>query len=280
MGTVGELPAVRSNPTNDEVKGFVEGFLPEALSQRMGLKSKVVWDVGPRRPGALIPMSLMIDTGYGEYRRPAAVTADGKYVVMATEMPREEDPVAHRRRLLANDKHVVWDTSDGSKAKVEIVEFSDLECPACKGKWPVIEDVLEKHPQDLRHGMVSFPLTMIHPWAFRAASASWCVGLQNAQALIPFKETFYSLQTEMEVSLVTQTSVDFVVGNGLDESAFRGCYLRQPSLEAVHKQMGLGQVMGVRATPTYFVNGWQIQVPDASWFPAFIADLVAGKDPM
>ncbi len=279
LGSVGELPVVRAGASTDEIKTFVAGFLPEALSASMGLKAKVVWDVGPRRPGALIPMDLMVQTGYGEYRRPAAVTADGKYLVMATEMSRDEDPVAARKRRFANSKYVIWDTEKKGDSKVEIVEFSDLECPACKSKWPLVEEVLAKNSATVRHGMVSFPLTMIHPWAFRAASASWCVAQQNPQSLIPFKETFYSLQREMEVSLVTETSVDFVAGQGLDESAFRGCYLRESSLEAVHKQMGLGQLMGVRATPTYFVNGWQIQVPDASWFPAFVADLAAGKEP-
>ena len=280
MGSVGQLPVVRPNASLAEIQKFVEGFLPEALGTSMGLKAKVVWDVGPGRPGALVPMSLMVDTGYGAYRRPAAVTADGKYLVMATEMPRDTDPVAHRRRQLARSDHVIWDTEKGDGSRVEIIEFSDLECPACKSKWPLVEDVLAKNSGSVRHGMVSFPLTMIHPWAFRAASASWCVALQNPQSLIPFKKQFYDLQREMEVGLVTQTSVDFVAGNGLDESGFKGCYLREPSLEAVHKQMGLGQEMGVRATPTYFVNGWQIQVPDASWFPAFVADLAAGKEPM
>ena len=127
--------------------------------------------------------------------------------------------------------------------------------------------------------MVSFPLTTIHPWAFRAASASWCVAQQDPHALIPFKETFYALQREMEVSLVTGTSVDFTVGRGLDEGRFRECYLRPPSIDAVHEQLSLGQIMGVASTPTYYVNGWKIQVPDGSWFPALVERLLRGEEP-
>jgi protein-disulfide isomerase len=120
---------------------------------------------------------------------------------------------------------------------------------------------------------------MIHPWAFRAACASWCVALQDPQAMIPFKNTFYDLQREMEVALVTGTSVDFVVGRGLDEGTFRECYLRPPSINAVHQQLSLGQIMGVSATPTYYVNGWKIQVPDGSWFPAMVERLIKGEEP-
>jgi len=280
LGSVGQLPPFQSAGAGPEaLRAFLSTFLPDALKSSMGMKVQVEWDAGPRRPGALIPFYLKVESGYGSYRRQAAVTADGKYLVMASGMPLDEDPVAYRRRLLAENDVVVWDTEAGEKSLVEIVEFSDLECPACKGKWPIINMVLKKNAGALRHGMVSYPLTMIHPWAFRAASASWCVALQDPQALIPFKETFYDLQREMEVALVTATSVDFVIGNGLDEGAFRECYLRPPSIDAVHRQLNLGQTMGVSATPTYYVNGWKIQVPDGSWFPAMVERLIRGEEP-
>ena len=280
LGSVGELPPFQAAGAGPEaLRTFLSNFLPEALKASMGIKVEIEWDAGPRRPGALIPFYLKVDSGYGSYRRQAAVTADGKYLVMASEMPLNQDPVAYRRRLLADSDIVIWDTAAGGKASVEIVEFSDLECPACKSKWPIINLVLQKNAGAVRHGMVSYPLTMIHPWAFRAASASWCVALQDPHALIGFKEVFYDLQREMEVSLVTETSVDFVVGRDLDEETFRECYLRPPSIDAVHLQLSLGQNLGVTATPTYYVNGWQIQVPDGSWFPAMVERLIRGEEP-
>ena len=279
LGSVGELPFQGAGAGPAAVKTFLESFLPEALKASMNLRARVEWDVGPRRPGALIPLTLMVDTGYGEFRRPAAITADGKYLVMGSEMPLDEDPVAFRRRLFADSDLVMWDSEDSADSKVEIVEFSDLECPACKSKWPIIQMALGKHAGAIRHGMVSYPLTQIHPWSFRAASASWCVALQDPQRLIPFKESFYGLQREMEVSLVTPTSLDFIAGRGLDEAAFRACYLKKPSIDAVHGQMSLGKVLGVNSTPTYFVNGWKIQVPDGSWFPGFVERLLEGQEP-
>ena len=281
LGSILELPPFQQAGAGPEaMRAFLSNFLPEALRASRGLRVKTIeWDVGPRRPGALIPLYMKIDTGYGSYRHQAAVTADGEYLVIASEMPLNEDPVAYRKRLLANSDRVVWDTEADEKTTVDIVEFSDLECPACKGKWPIINMVLKKNAGSLRHGMVSYPLTMIHPWAFRAASASWCVALQDPKALIPFKETFYDLQREMEVALVTGTSVDFVVGRGLDEGAFLECYLRPPSIDAVHGQLSLCQTMDVSATPTYYVNGWKIQVPDGSWFPAMVERLIKGEEP-
>jgi protein-disulfide isomerase len=43
--------------------------------------------------------------------------------------------------------------------------------------------------------------------------------------------------------------------------------------------MALGNRIGVRATPTYVVNGWLVQVPDGSWFPDMVGRLIAGEEP-
>ena len=280
LGGIGQLPPIQDAGAGPEaMRNFLSTFLEDALQASMNLKVKVEWDLGPRRPGAMMPLDLLIDTGYGSYRRRAAVTSDGKYVVMGDDMPLDEDPVAYRRQYLATNPFVLWDNETTEKATVEIVEFSDLECPACKGKWPIVNSVLGKNPGAIRHGLVSFPLTMIHPWAFRASCATWCVAQQDPKTLVAFKETFYALQRDMEVELVTPTSIDFVNGHDLDETAFLECYLRPPSIEAVLEQMSLGQEMGVRSTPTYFVNGWMVQVPDGIWFPAMVERLLRGEEP-
>jgi protein-disulfide isomerase len=280
LGSVGELPFQQTGTSSRALRPFLEGFLPEVLQRNMNMKVRVSWEVPEgATPGAVIPFSLVVDTGYGEFPKPAAVTSDGALLVMGTGMPLDGDPVAVRRTLFAESPSVVWDHDGSGMAAVEIVEFSDLECPACKAKWPMVKQALAAHSGSIRHGMVSFPLTTIHPWAFRASSATWCIGEQQEQQLIQFKELFYDLQREMEVGLVTPTSLDFVVGNGLDGTEFRDCYLRGPSLDAVHSQLSLGHRVGVNATPTYFVNGWMIQMPNDDWFPDLVNRLVNGEEP-
>ncbi len=280
LGSVGQLPFQQTGTAPRSLRPFLEGFLPEVLQRNMNMKVRLSWDVPEgATSGALIPFNLIVDTGYGEFPKPVAVTSDGNYLIMASGMPLDGDPVAIRRAQFGANAFVVWDHPGGDGAKVEIVEFSDLECPACKAKWPMVKAVMEENGGAVRHGMVSFPLTSIHPWAFRASSATWCVGELDTQQVIGFKELFYDLQREMEVGLVTQTSLDFVAGQGLDETLFRGCYLRNVSLAAVHSQLALGHQMGVNATPTYFVNGWMIQMPDSEWFPGLIARLAKGEEP-
>lgn len=279
LGSVGELPFEQIGTSPRALRPFLEGFLPQVMLQNMNMRVRVSWDLPDGAiPGAIIPFKLFVDTGYGEFEKPVAVTSDGRLLVMGEGMPLDGDPVAIRRELFAKGDQVIWD-HDGGSSKVEVVEFSDLECPACRVKWSLIKAAMEAHEGAVRHGMVSFPLTTIHPWAFRASSATWCIGRQQEQQVIGFKELFYELQRDMEVELVTPTSVDFVVGQGLDETAFRDCYLRSSSLDAVHAQLALGHRLGVNATPTYFVNGWMIQMPNDEWFPDLISRMVAGEEP-
>jgi hypothetical protein len=198
MGSVARLPFRKAGVEPSGLGPYLQQFLPEVMQQNMGLRVRVDWGSGPHRPGAMIPFWLMVDTGYGEFRKEAAVTSDGEYLMLGSGFPADQDPVTIRRQLLASSNLVVWDHGGGEEA-VEVVEFSDLECPACRGRWPLVKQTIEAREGQVRHGMVSFPLTTIHPWAFRSACASWCVAEQGAHFLIPFKDLFYSLQTEMEV---------------------------------------------------------------------------------
>lgn len=280
LGSVGELPFEASGTSPRSLRPFLEGFLPEVLQRNMNMRVQVSWDLPEgASPGAIIPFQLIVNTGYGKFPKPVAVTSDGRLLIMGAGMPLDGDPVAIRRALFNDSDFVVWDHGGSGDTRVEIVEFSDLECPACKVKWPMVKGVMETSAAAIRHGMVSFPLTSIHPWAFRASSATWCIGEQQEDQLIAFKELFYDLQREMEVGLVTPTSKDFVVGNGLDETVFSACYLKGVSLDAVHSQLALGHQVGVNATPTYFINGWMIQMPKDEWFADLISRLAKGEEP-
>ena len=279
FGNAAQLPLQEAGVGGDALRNFLDEFLPEALKSSLRMKATLDWTEPPYRNGALLSFWLRVDSGYGEYRRAASVTSDGAYVVLGPVYPLDEDPVEYRRRLLADSDVVVWDHVSSENAPVDIVEFSDFECPACRRTWPTVKGVLDANGSKANHGMVSYPLTVIHPWSFRAACASWCVSALQSDLMLPFKELFYDLQTEMGVSLVTPTAKDFVTANGLDEAAFEACYLKSPSLDAVHSQLTLGHEIGIISTPTYVVNGYVLQVVDDEWLTQLIDDLAAGKNP-
>jgi len=279
FGSAAQLPLQEAGVGGDALRNFLNEFLPGALKSSLRMKASLDWTDPPHGNGALLSFWLVVDSGYGEYRKAASVTSDGAFVVLGPVYSLDEDPVEYRHRLLSDSEVVVWDHMASEDAPVEIVEFSDLECPACRRTWPTVKAVLEGNGSKVNHGMVSFPLTVIHPWSFRSSCASWCVSAQQPDLMLPFKELFYDLQTEMGVSLVTPTAMDFVTANGLDEAAFENCYLKAPSLDAVHGQLALGHKLGIMSTPTYVVNGYVLQVVDDEWLTQLIDDLAAGKSP-
>ena len=167
FGNAASLPLEEAGMGIDGLRGFLEGFLPDALKSALQMKVSLDWQNPPFRQGALLSFWLKVDTGYGEYRKVAAVTADGGYLVLGPVYPLSSDPVALRRELLASEELVMWDRMPSATPAVEIVEFSDLECPACRHRWPLIQEVLDAHGSNVSHGMVSYPLTVIHPWSFQ-----------------------------------------------------------------------------------------------------------------
>jgi protein-disulfide isomerase len=277
-GAVGKMPDDRPTDSLAHLKAFVGQFLPDALARSMGVHSRVVWNEIPVRAGGVIPFVLKVETGYGEMARPAAVTGDGQYVVLGSAIPFDEDPPAWRKKVLDASDLVVWDRVQ-PKAPVTIVEFSDFECPGCKSKWPIIKKALEKFSGAVRHGMVNFPLTRIHPWAFRAAVAGWCVAQQDPGSLLGLKEQYYAMQKDMELALVPQVAQDYLSGADMDGAAFDRCYLKPPAVDAVLRQMSFGYRFNIDATPTYFVNGIRIQAPQEDWFLELIQRLLAGEEP-
>ena len=273
IGSVAELPPELGR---QGLRESLDDFLPQALTANFGRRVRVVWGGSPRKPTGVLEFQLAMASGYGDFLRPAAVTADGRYLMLGAVYPWGEDPVAYRRQMLHDSDLVMWD--HGSNG-VDVVEFSDFQCPGCRGKWSLVKELLDTFEGKLRHGMVNFPLTRIHPWAFRGASAAWCVVEQDPSQLVGLKELFYSLQREMTVDEVAPTALDFVDAGGLDAEAFEACYLREVSVNSVLQQRSVGARIGINATPTFIINGWLVQVPDREWLEPMLQRLIDGQEP-
>lgn len=65
------------------------------------------------------------------------------------------------------------------KAKVQITEFSDFQCPYCQKGADTIEKVYEKYKDQVNITFSHFPLTSIHPYAMPSAKAAEAAGYQG-----------------------------------------------------------------------------------------------------
>jgi len=133
-------------------------------------------------------------------------------------------------------------------AKVTIVEWSDFQCPFCARAAPLVEQIRQAYPKDVRFVFRHYPLPM-HPDAPTAARAG--VAAQAQGKFWPMHDWMYAHQRELDAA-----SLEKAAGSlGLDVAKFRAA-MASPATEArVKADMQAAQAVGVSATPTFFVNG-------------------------
>ncbi len=94
-----------------------------------------------------------------------------------------------------------------------------------------------------------FPLTSIHPQAFKAAEAAQCARDQGK-----FWELHDALFTNQQ-ALQPDDLKKHAAAVGLDLAKFNACFDASKYGERVQQQMSAGTQLGVTSTPSIFING-------------------------
>jgi protein-disulfide isomerase len=133
-------------------------------------------------------------------------------------------------------------------AKVTIVEWSDFQCPYCARSAPIIEQIRQAYPKDVRFVFRNYPLPM-HPDAPLAARAG--VAAQAQGKFWQMHDWMYAHQRELDRASLEKAAASL----GMDVAKFKAA-LDNPATEArVAADTQAAQAVGVSATPTFFVNG-------------------------
>ncbi|HCC53655.1 MAG TPA: disulfide bond formation protein DsbA [Desulfobulbaceae bacterium] len=133
-------------------------------------------------------------------------------------------------------------------APVTIVEFSDFECPYCGTVGTLMEEVLAKHPKDVKVVFKHFPLNM-HKQAQSAALASMAAHRQGKFW------AYHDLLFENQKTLSEAKYTELAKKLGLDLEKFNKEYKAPTNQQALARDIYDAQLAGVRSTPTIFVNG-------------------------
>lgn len=138
-------------------------------------------------------------------------------------------------------------------APVTIVEFSDYQCPFCSRAEPLMDEALEKYPDDLRLVFKQFPLTSIHPNALPASKAALAAGKQGKYWEM-HKKLF-----ENNRALGAEDLKKYAGELGLDVAQWEKDMNSKEVQDQINEEMGQARTAGVRGTPTIFVGGRQLQ---------------------
>nr|BAL57493.1 thiol:disulfide interchange protein DsbA [uncultured Chloroflexota bacterium] len=133
-------------------------------------------------------------------------------------------------------------------APIVIVEFSDFQCPYCKRfHEQTFAALLAAYPGKIRFVYRNLPLTSIHPEAFPAAEASLCAHEQGA--FWPYHDRLF--QGELGQAAYFRHAQDL----GLDMTRFQQCMQQRRYRDFIQNDMDFAINLGVRSTPTFFING-------------------------
>lgn len=145
-------------------------------------------------------------------------------------------------------------TKGNPKAPIHIVEYTDFECPACTKGAILIKDYMEKYPARVYLEYRHFPLPSIHRYAMMSAAFAECAAEQDK--FWPFHDVLVVTRQSWLRSLSVGARL-LSIGEdlGLDTQQLQACIKKPETEERILADVKEGELRGVRATPTYFING-------------------------
>jgi protein-disulfide isomerase len=161
-----------------------------------------------------------------------------------------------------------------ANSNLVVVEFADLECPACKQFHGRLREAATAAAINVDLRFIHFPLT-IHRFANQAGIALECAARGGEGA--DFVDIAYAKQD----SFGLKPWVSYAKEAGIsDTTSFEACMRDPASLARVNAGRLLGDSLDIRGTPVVVMNGWRFhRVPAASELPELLVTLASNQAP-
>lgn len=238
-------------PSEDEVNGFMHSMF--------GYNPQMTWKIVSIKPSeaeGLAEVTVQVSSPEGQGGQRFFVTADGKHAVTGDIIPFGAHPFEHARVEL--QKKANGPAKGSAGAPVEIVEFSDLQCPHCKEANPTVEKLLSENA-NIHFVYQNFPLPM-HNWAEKAAEYDDCVGRASNDAFWKFIDGVFAAQDQITAENADEKLAGIADQAGVKGSEIAACAAQPETQARVQASEELGKSLDVNSTPTLFVNGRPVGV--------------------
>jgi len=138
-----------------------------------------------------------------------------------------------------------------ANAPIEIVEFSDFQCPYCLRAMPTVNQVLSSYGDQIHFVYRHYPLPN-HPNARPAAEAAACAAEQGK--FWPYHDRLFQDPSKLGGAELKRDAAEL----GLDTTKFDSCVDSRKLKGAVDADLQAGEEAGVDGTPAFFINGRMI----------------------
>lgn len=260
---VSGMAQTKATPATPAANGASSTALPSQatvdafLKQMFGWNQDLTWkiaEIKPAEAAGLSEVTVIFNTPQGQQVFRVYVTPDQKFAVTGDIVPFGADPFAAAR---ADLKAATGPSHGPADAALTIVEFGDLECPACKAAQPNITKLMQEEPQ-ARLVFQNFPLETVHKWAFLGAKYLDCIAREHNDAVWKFISTVYEHQSEITPENAEGMLKGFAKDAGANPDTVSACVATPETEKRVRASITLGEKLGVTSTPTFFIGGRKI----------------------
>lgn len=135
-------------------------------------------------------------------------------------------------------------------APVQIVEFSDFQCPFCSSFAQTLRKVRARYPDRVSVLYRHYPIEQLHPHARTAALAAECAGEQGR--FEPYHDRLFAQQD----SIGSKAWERFAAEAGVpDVAAFTRCVAEERLMANVTRDAELAEKTGISVTPSIVIDG-------------------------
>jgi protein-disulfide isomerase len=235
-------------PTTEEVDA--------ALKRTLGYDPGVTWQIYEIKPAAVPGLADVLFAINKQAAQHIYLSPDAQNAIIGEMIPFGANPFAPARAKL---KGAFGPSRGGPNPPIDIVEFSDLECPHCKKSQPILEKLAADFPQ-VRFIFQQFPLpASLHPWAMKAAQYADCAGQINKDAFWKYVDAIFENQGGIALATADDKLKELAIVNGLDAMKVAACADSPETAARIKKSMDLGTALEVNETPTVFMNGRRVR---------------------
>jgi len=260
--------AAKTAPAKSEPSAGATGDLPSEatvdsfLHQQFGYEADLTWKIVSIKPSAiqqLAEVTVVLANQQGQQLTHFYVAPDGQHAMAGEIIPFGAKPFDPAKKLL--EKGVTGPERGPKDAPVTIVEFGDLQCPACKAAQPTIEGLVAAEP-NARFVFQNFPLEM-HNWAAKGAAYADCVGRASTDAFWKFVSKTYETQSDITAENADEKLTALADGAGVKGADIAACAVKPETKAHVDASIALGKSVDVTGTPTLYINGRKVGSFDA-----------------
>ncbi|VAX35116.1 hypothetical protein MNBD_UNCLBAC01-2109 [hydrothermal vent metagenome] len=145
------------------------------------------------------------------------------------------------------------------KAPLQIVEFIDFQCPACAMGAKYLKEFMKENPSVVHLEMKYFPLKSK---AYGVLSAQYVECASKQGKFWSFHDYLVDRQAQWRKLTDAKPAFELMAEElQLDKAQLDKCLVDEKTTEIIFKDKKEGQDLGIRSTPTYFVNGEMVVGP-------------------